>query len=544
MKKFNIKKNKEALSEQEIQQHMNFDKFISGYTPPAKGWFSGKVALKNVIASASVVVITVAGYFIYQSVVSDEKTAIAPFVCPPIPAMDIPKDAFVINTNADSTFVYTTGTLITVPSGAFVDTEGKTVSGEVQLHYREFHDPIDILLSGIPMNYDSAGTEYQFESAGMFEITASKDGKPVSLKPGKIVQVNMISHTNNPVDYNFYKLDTVQRKWEYTGENTVANKTCNPVFERNNVTDKSDKAGRTKDDEFIAAAKPILPQKVKNGTANFSIDFNKDEFPELAPFNGLKFEPVKGEKQYNAALAKKTWEEVLIERDSDNEHYNVTFSKGKESHRFKVIPVVEESEYAAVMKTFEQKQKQYEGMLAARKRAESERTDSLYQLNSLYKGMAMRSNLNERFKNFVDGSYEKTSKDLLAYRTFAISRLGTWNCDCPIPYFSTYIRSGVGTHIAHFSMQDSKPVVLEKVFLIRRSVNSIYVVNAGNFKHFPFSPESSDVMIGITTENELVYLKDEELKNVTASGKNVYFKMKATGSDISTAAQLKNLLKI
>lgn len=532
MKKFIIKKDKEKISEQEMQQNMNFDKFISGYTPPVKGWLSAGTKLYTLIASVAAVVV-VAGYFSVNA--NKVEATVAPFVNPPIDALSIPSNSFVVNTEMDSTIVHTTGSIISIPSGAFVDEDGKDVKGKVEIHYREFHDPIDIMLSGIPMNYDSAGITYQLESAGMFEITATQDGKPLTLKPNKSLTVNMISHTNNATDYNIYNLDTVKQTWEYISENTAKNNTCVSAFE-----DRVGDVSKTKDElkAFVAKEKPIQPRKSSPERNNFSIDFSKDEFPELAVFTGLKFEPT--DKKYNAELSKKEWEEVLVERCEDNEHYIVTFSSKKESHSFTVLPVVDEKDYETTMKDFAAKQKKYEMRLAEKKRESAKATDSLYKVNVKFNRIAARSDLNERFNNFVNDSYGETSKDMLAYRTFAVSKLGIWNSDKPFPFFAL----GRTKYTATFVGKDNQPLELKSVYLIRREVNSIYSIPSNSFGAFSFRAESVDVMVGITEENGLVYLKDQELKTAVIKGNAISFKMNKSDEGVVSSAQLKNLLKI
>ncbi|HRD40305.1 MAG TPA: hypothetical protein PLC65_16880, partial [Bacteroidia bacterium] len=74
---------------------------------------------------------------------------------------------------------------IKVPQNAFVNKAGPDIIGDVEIQYREMHDQADIIASGIPMTYDSAGTKYHFESAGMFDIKASQNGEQVFLKHGK-----------------------------------------------------------------------------------------------------------------------------------------------------------------------------------------------------------------------------------------------------------------------------------------------------------------------------------------------------------------------
>lgn len=128
MKKFIIKKDKEKLTEQEIQQNMNFDKFISGYTPPVKGWLSGGTKLYTLIASVSVVVI-VTGYLLLSSN-RKEKIVSVPFINPPIQSLTTPSTNFIVNTEMDSTLIYATGTIITIPYSSFIDADGKDVKGK------------------------------------------------------------------------------------------------------------------------------------------------------------------------------------------------------------------------------------------------------------------------------------------------------------------------------------------------------------------------------------------------------------------------------
>lgn len=534
MKKFIIKKDKEKISEQEMQQNMNFDKFISGYTPPVKGWLSAGTKLYTLIASVAAVVV-VAGYFILNA--NKVEATVAPFVNPPIATLTIPTNSFVVNTEMDSTIVHTTGSIISIPSGAFVDEAGKDVKGKVEIQYREFHDAIDIMLSGISMNYDSAGITYQLESAGMFEITATQDGKPVTLKPNKSLTVNMISHTNNATDYNIYNLDTVKQKWEYISENTAKNNTCVSAFE-DRVGDGDVAKAKAKEEikAFVAKEKPILPRKASPERNNFSIDFSKDEFPELAVFTGLKFEPT--DKKYNAELSKKVWEEVLIERCEDNVHYKVTFSSDKESHSFTVLPVVDEKDYETTMKDFAAKQKKYEMRLAEKKRESAKATDSLYKINVMFNRVAERSDLNQRFNSFVNDSYNETSKDLLAYRTFAVTKLGVWNSDKP---FFTF---GRGKYLATFLDNDNQPLILKSVYMITRKTNSAFLVPKNEFGAFSYGAGVVDVMVGITEENKLVYLKDQELKDVKNKGNTIVFRMHKTSEEVVSSAQLKDLLKI
>ncbi len=109
---------------------------------------------------------------------------------------------------------------LTVPSDAFLDENGALITEPVNLEYTEFMNPAQIMLSGIPMNYDSAGVRYNFSSAGMFEINANVNGKPVFPNPEKPIRVDMKSSSSD-TDYNLYAFDEQSGQWNLLGKDEV-----------------------------------------------------------------------------------------------------------------------------------------------------------------------------------------------------------------------------------------------------------------------------------------------------------------------------------
>lgn len=129
-----------------------------------------------------------------------------PLVHAPVAGIDVFKSYFNVDSKKGGTLSYPSGTQILVPENAFVDANGNPVSGSVSLGYREFRDPVDIMLSGIPMDYDSAGKTGHFVSAGMFDINASVNGQEVFLAPGKEIDMKF-AVTDTAASFNFYRLD-------------------------------------------------------------------------------------------------------------------------------------------------------------------------------------------------------------------------------------------------------------------------------------------------------------------------------------------------
>jgi hypothetical protein len=115
-----------------------------------------------------------------------------------------------IDNGTGGTYTYNSGTSLTVPPNAVVDMDGNAVSGSYSLSYREFRNPAEIAFSGLPMTYSENGTEYNFSSVGMYEITAEKDGEELKLQAPITIDFNC---TAVKEDVGFYQMDE-KGEWE------------------------------------------------------------------------------------------------------------------------------------------------------------------------------------------------------------------------------------------------------------------------------------------------------------------------------------------
>ena len=109
--------------------------------------------------------------------------AVEHFIQPPIETLKIPFDKLLVPAEKGATFTFPSGANLEIPTQAFLDENGQIIKGEVEIYLREFANPLDFFLAGIPMQFDSAGTIFTFESAGMFEINAEQEGKAVFVNP-------------------------------------------------------------------------------------------------------------------------------------------------------------------------------------------------------------------------------------------------------------------------------------------------------------------------------------------------------------------------
>lgn len=141
---------------------------------------------------------------------------VVPYIQPPIPTLVQAFEEKEIEAAEPSTFVAKSGSSISIPANAWVNQEGQPVSGKVTFQYREYQDASDIMLSGIPMAYDTAGIKRHLETAGMFELRATQNGQSLKVAPGKTLKTTLASQTYG-YDYGGYFLDEEAKNWKYTG---------------------------------------------------------------------------------------------------------------------------------------------------------------------------------------------------------------------------------------------------------------------------------------------------------------------------------------
>jgi len=108
------------------------------------------------------------------------------------------------------------GTIIRIPAGAIIDVDGNIITGSIDLTYRGFTDPWEVVASGIPMHISASGEIRHFETAGMYEVYASQEGLPLRMRPG----AELTLETNGPQvtsAYGAYMLNEETGAWEQGG---------------------------------------------------------------------------------------------------------------------------------------------------------------------------------------------------------------------------------------------------------------------------------------------------------------------------------------
>ncbi|MFI5149502.1 MAG: hypothetical protein ACHQRM_07180 [Bacteroidia bacterium] len=512
MDKYKMNKNRDKLTDEELKAKMDFDRFIRDYKPE-KNYRSWKF-----YASVALIALFVAGvYFIsreeIEKPVNDKPERTSAFIQSPIPGIDIPYSIFEVDASRDTALLCPSGSLIHIPAGAFRDRFGKGIKGKVTVSYREFHDIGDFFVSGIPMNYDSAGNTYSFESAGMFQINAFQNTEPVFVNPDVMIHIDLASDINGN-RFNIYYLDTAARKWTYQREDII-----------NPPTLKS--AKQTALREQLKA-----PVKSTSGAPRFDISFDKNEFPELAVYEGVSFQVSEDEQAYDPKLAMKEWDNVKVNRHPDGTHYLITFSNPGETHIFKVIPVFTGADYTRARYLYEKKLKQYEQDLVKSKSVKS-KTDSAY--TAQYK---MTRNANEDARVTMNGKDAAESSEGLVFRQFAINRFGIWNSDCPqsMPKGKVIL--------ARFKDGQKQPLGFAHVYLVEKGKRTMFTYYPSAYSKFSYDPSAQNMIWAVTSDSKLAIFDQEAFGKIKNDKDSSLFVMKITEHKIGSVQEVKKLLGI
>ena len=278
------------------------------------------------------------------------------FIKPPITGVNVPVEEFSFSAEQGDTLFPNSGSIILFPPNSLVDQNGNLVKGKVDVTYREFVDPVDFFVSGIPMNYEMNNTNYTFESSGMIEIKVTQLNVPVFVNPSNRPEVNLLTNNSDP-EHNLYFLDTVQKKWIEKGKDLITN-----LKRSNNNSRKKTNLEPTAQNNTTA----VKPIKASGGPV-FEIEVSPGDFPELDIYRNVKFEIDKSEKKYNPKDAEIEWKDVRATKSSKEGLYLITFSTPNKKVTYLARPVFEGKDYDQAIKAFDESNKKGQREMLAHK---------------------------------------------------------------------------------------------------------------------------------------------------------------------------------
>lgn len=415
---------------------------------------------------------------------------------PPLTQVKIPKNTFEVDASKGKLFSLPNGSTISVPSDCFVDKEGKQIKGKVKISYIEFHDAADIILSGIPMTYDSGGVSGNFQTAGMFEITGFQKEKPVYIANGKNIRVKMASYANDH-HYNFYVLNEGKGDWGYKGQGK------NEVNNQKEITLKA------------LTPEPEKPLQVKEASEDqfvFDLDINVNAYPELKDFKGLMWQYAGSSDAMNPEkhpwMFKQKWDDIdFKEENREQSTFRVILKNQQHSFETVITPVLKGKELEKAKKLFSKSLKEYNQVVDLRKKQK------------------------ERLKLEVD-----------LYRSFAVADFGIYNYD------RFYKMPEALQLTADFNFE-GKPAdhsgVL--VYLITGDGRTVIKYPHDQWHLFSFLPDSRNSLIAVLPDASVATFTSDDFQKVDLDkmkkDKKYIFNLKKSKAKISSPEDLKKIIE-
>lgn len=500
---------------------------------------------RNIIAIIAIVILIIlliskcnCGKNQSQKTASSDKKEIQQFILPPIKQAQVPFSEFEIDAEKGDTIFHETGSVLIFPPGSFSDNEGKVISGKVKIQYREFRDPVDFFLSGIPMNYDSAGINYTFESAGMSEINAYQNGRPVFVNQQRKPEINIASDNIDPAQ-NLYYLDTVSKKWINRGKSEIFIPGKKAVQIVNSVAAN----------EEIPV--PVKPEKANNDMPTITVLIDPESFDELKSYNNLKFQLDKADKNFDPNHSKELWEDIKLIKGNRAGAYDIQFSKTNKTVRYKVRPVLSDKDYVKAMKVYDNQIKAYQNKLKDRivyNKANKVAyvKDSLRNIQidkenartaAMNKIIEKRNAEIEKINTAIENNNKLIRTENLnnrALRNFALDNFGIWNCDRPISGENNVVVE------AQFTVDGGGIRSIDHAYLFVKKFNGLFAMIDERFA-IPINREN---MIVAVIDGKFAYISYDEFKklNINSTSKKQVFPLHVVAEENNNYTYIRNLI--
>jgi hypothetical protein len=429
-----------------------------------------------------------------KELIENEATSFA--MKPPISNVLIKYNEFEINPLKDTIIKHKSGAVIEIPKNAFLNANGDVIIESVNLKFRSFSNSLEIYLAGIPMTAEINGEKMVYESAGMFEIKADKNGKKLYVNKESKIKVTLESFEND-TNFNTYDLEEETGVWVETGKDEVQVK--------------------SKEEELSKIPKRPTPPK-KAGRYAFQIEDMLYENSEISKYENVWFTPVDGQ---SCGFDSK---DIKL-RDLKNGTFEVTFIpwikvEGTKTKCVCYLSFKDDSEYSIAIKDYQKKYaKQISRIEAAREAIEKEWDVYDVKLQE-YKVFRARNDI----KNL------KGAQKIL--RTQQVNNFGFVNCDRPIN-----IPKG-GKIVVTYVDASGKEIELKNVVLIEKGRNALFRYT----NEIKFNPNKENLLWGITKKGRLAYFSTENFQNLEATTGNVKLQMNVHPAVLNTYDEIINVL--
>ncbi len=584
---FNL--NRPPVNDDEINKNKDFDLLVKRFKEQslkkAQGdeswWKNKKIRYTSVIAGVTVIC-TITYLSLIQSKsetkTNNNETITTPkitakkttsFIQAPVNQLKTPYSKYKVNAQQVGKISHAGKSKITVPKNALVNKEGKELIGEVTLEYKEMHDVGDVMLNGIPMEYDSAGSKLCLETAGMFELRASQNGEAAFIKPGKEIQVELLSQ-NTQDRFNQYYLDTIKQNWTYLKRDNINLKSGNTLIQKSNPLSSPKLEQLQNESEVILPKKmdsvrviytratnsiirpiePRKPEKASGKRPEFVIDASTQDFPELIAYQNTIFEVGNENRNYSKELHEITWNDVkLLPGPIRGKNYILQLSVRNKTEKLVVYPVLKGEDYEKAEEIYEKNYGSYQRLLQARELKEQKLMAELQSKQAQYLALQKQKreeleNERTRLQNEIRRQQQTLTVGInnsntqnTVQRVFQIAQFGIYNSDCPHP------RPNQNSIKPVFVLEGKGNLVLpDRVYLIDHGSKTVMGFDMASSQNI-FLDTDKMYSFCIFKNGKVFHCSKTEIEMVAKQNKRE-FKVKPLSNDLENLAQIKRELGI
>ena len=594
---------RDPIGSQEILSRKNFSQLVTDAKLMQKPFFKSAWFISSVVVTLSAAALvlyfsntapgTEQGNLTGASVTGGQPETTfryaedSPCIKPPVPGTEKKFSSVMIDPSQDALIHSPNGTDIIIPARSIVDLNNNPVTGTVEIRFRELHDVPEIMLSGIPMEYDSAGADYSFSSAGMIQIYGYQDNKPVKMEDGKELKIVLASR-NGGKEYNFYTLDTTSGKWSYTGKEAIGAIASAPsLLPAVALTDsvqivrqesKHDTTLLRIEKEIkilkgeiakIRNTQPEAPRKIDPDKYNFDIAADPKEFPELARLAPVRFEVGAENKNFTSENYDIIWDNVELLENEKGKNYKIRLIKGRDSREYIVYPVYEGASYEEAKKKFDADFKSYNDQLKKKEKEEAEKKKELELINkkrneeirrnnemlraqqqkSIHQSNANAGKMNEwRLRqyglsaqngvvyNLNDASL--VSNTSVVTRTFNAAGFGTYNSDHP-RIFPPRAKG----QIAFYDHESRLKVDPQEVFAVVKDDNMYFRYFRPAFSTIGFHPKKTTYLVAVLPDGRVGIAKSEQIAAIDHRATEIRLELELSKETVKDEKYFRSLME-
>ncbi len=426
------------------------------------------------------------------------------------------------------------GSLLVFEENSLLDKNGKALTKPVALNFKEYHNVIDQILCKTPMTYDSAGTTYHFESAGMFDLSSVNN--EIKINPEAPIKV-MLNSKKNGTNYNLYQYNEDAKNWKYLSkDNTPSDYTKAKALKDLKAKEESKQKNEEKELQKLnieknqkEQEKPILPHEENKDRFHIKLDVNYKDLPELAYFKNARFE-VLPNANFDPQKSKVVWDYVSAKKDKES--YVLTFFKGKSQYEVPAVPVLNKAEYTSEKRKYEIRMNAYKMTIDSINEAQIEKSKRLEIAKKNVAAIIHFDMVNNPIHVVDENITGAMENEVL--RTFTVSNFGTFNCDCPnkLPK-EQFVK-------AEFKI-DTNKAYFRQVYLVERNKKMMYTMYESTFGNFPFNPKNDNLIIGVDESGLVSFYEDF---SAISDKKDFTFKMKPVNRQYASAKSLKEFFNL